>query len=126
MCLTAHYNISDQETDESCGEIEVYEIPTQPHPNPTLVGNPSTQAEQLTALVSDPDTTAEGTVLGRSHKVADIMSGMQTMEVWQEELELTQGQQQVHPNQESDYNPIPVIKLKNEEIDVVGVEDTQS
>ena len=63
MCLTAPQNISDQETDDTFGEIEVCEIPTQPHPNPTLVRNPSTQAEQLTALVSDPDTTAKGTVL---------------------------------------------------------------
>ena len=36
------------------------------------------------------------------------------MEVWQEDLEPTRGQQQVYPHQESDYNPTPVIKLKNE------------
>ena len=34
MCLQAPYNISNQETDESCGEIEVCEIPTPPHSNP--------------------------------------------------------------------------------------------
>ena len=129
MCLTAPHNISDQETDESCGEIEVCEIPTQPHPNPTLVGNSSTQAEQLTALVSDPDTTAEGTVLGRSHEVTDIMSGLQTLEVatQQEELESSRGQSQVHPNQETVHDPTPTIKLEqqDEEIDVVGVEVAQ-
>ena len=101
--------------------------PTQEYSDPTLAGNSST--EQLTALVSTPDTTDDGTVLGRSQGVADIMSGIQTLEVatQQEELESTQGQPQVHPNQESVHNPTPAIKLEqhNEEIDVVGVEVTQ-
>ena len=130
MYLTAPHNISDQETDESCGEIEVCLIPTQQYSNPTLAGNSSTQAEQLTALVSDPDTITEETVLGRSHEVTDIMSGLQALEVatQQEELEPLPGQSQVYPNQETVQDPTPTIKLEqqDEEIDIVGIEVTQN
>ena len=80
MFNTAPNNISDQETDQSCCEIEICEIQTQ-HPNPTLLGNPSTQAEQLIALVSGTDTTAEDTVIKGSHEVSDVMSGLQALEV---------------------------------------------
>ena len=60
MCLTAPLNISDQELDG--GEIEICSIPTQQYSDPTLAGNPSRQRAEC--LVSTPDTTSEGTVLG--------------------------------------------------------------
>ena len=123
MCLTAPHNISDQDTDESSsGESEICLTPIQECPDPTLVGN--SIKKQLTALVSTPDTTDDITVTGGSQGVVDIMSGIQSMEMLQEELEPIREQQQVHPNQEFDHNPNPIIKLEDEEIDVVGVEDT--
>lgn len=113
MCLTAPLNILDQETEG--GEIEVCSIPTQQYSDPTLTGNSSTPAAEC--LVSAPDTTAEGTVLGGSKGVAVIMSEIQTIEVAseQEELELElalQEQPQIQPN------------LEDLHIDVVGVKAT--
>ena len=86
ICLQAPADISDQETEEACIEVEVCELPLPPHPNATFHEYSSTPAEQLTALVSDPHTqpaTAGKTVFKRSHQVTDpnTLLGFQNQQI---------------------------------------------
>ena len=74
MCLQALSDISDQETEEACIEVEVCKLPVPLHPNAAIHEYPNTSAVQLSALVSNSHTqpaTTGKTVFKRSHQVTD-------------------------------------------------------
>ena len=137
ISLQAPANISDQETEKACVEVEVCELPLPPHPNATLHENSSTPAEQLTTLVSDPHTqpsTAGKTVFKRSHQVTNTMLGSQNQQIpaQPEGSELLPRQLQQCPTllsntpgtpQDSTATMDPKLDpQQEEEIDVVGLE----
>ena len=79
MCHTAPLNISDQEP--KGGEIEVCSNTAQQFSGPTHAGDPSAQT-------SEYSISAVGTTPGGSQGLPPIMSGSQTLNETQEQVEL--------------------------------------